>query len=179
MGRIYTRKGDAGETALRGGGRVPKDHPRVEAYGALDEVSSTLGAARAFLQDAELDAVLERIQRDLFVMGAEVAAPEGTGPRVEEAQVLALEREIDRLDAELPRLSAFVLPGGHPAGSLLHMARAICRRAERRMVALARSEVLNPEIVRYLNRLSDLLFVLARTVNRRAGAGETLWRGEG
>ncbi|MDQ7848666.1 MAG: cob(I)yrinic acid a,c-diamide adenosyltransferase [Armatimonadota bacterium] len=179
MGRIYTRTGDAGTTALRGGRRVPKNHPRVEAYGALDELSSTLGAARAFLQDAELQAVVERIQRDLFVLGAEVAAPGQAGPQVEEAQVLALEREIDRLDAELPSLSTFVLPGGHPAGALLHLARAVCRRAERRMVALARSEVLNPEIVRYLNRLSDLLFVLARAVNRRAEVGEVLWPGEG
>ncbi len=179
MGRIYTRTGDAGTTALRGGRRVPKDHPRVEAYGALDELNSTLGAARAFLDDAELGAVVERIQRDLFLLGAEVAAPDQAGPRVEEDRVLALERDIDRLDAELPSLSTFVLPGGHPAGGLLHLARAICRRAERRMVALARNEVLNPQIVRYLNRLSDLLFVLARTANRRTGAAEVPWRGEG
>ncbi len=179
MGRIYTRTGDGGETAQRGARRVPKDHPREEAYGALDELNSTLGAARAFLEDAELGAVLERIQRDLFVMGAEVAAPDQAGPRMDAAQVSALEQEIDRLDVELPPLSAFILPGGHPAGGLLHLARAISRRAERRMVALARSEALNPEIVRYLNRLSDLLFVLARTVNRRAGVGETVWRGEG
>ncbi|MCL6554496.1 MAG: cob(I)yrinic acid a,c-diamide adenosyltransferase, partial [Firmicutes bacterium] len=134
MGRIYTRTGDAGDTALRGGRRVPKDHPRVEAYGALDELNSTLGAARAFLQDAELEAVLERIQRDLFVLGDEVSSPDQAGPRVDAAQVLALEKEIDRLEAELPPLSAFILPGGHPAGGLLHLARAVCRRAERRMV---------------------------------------------
>jgi len=179
VGRIYTRTGDAGETALRGGRRVPKDHPRVEACGALDELNSTLGAARAFLQDAELGTVLERVQRDLFVLGAEVSAPDQAGPRVDAAQVLALEKEIDRLEAELPPLSAFILPGGHPAGGLLHLARAVCRRAERRMVALARRELLNPEVVRYLNRLSDLLFVLARTVNRRAGVDETLWPGKG
>ena len=179
MGRIYTRTGDAGETALRGGRRVPKDHPRVEACGALDELNSTLGAARAFLQDAELGTVLERVQRDLFVLGAEVSAPDQAGPRVDAAQVLALEKEIDRLEAELPPLSAFILPGGHPAGGLLHLVRAVCRRAERRMVALARRELLNPEVVRYLNRLSDLLFVLARTVNRRAGVDETLWPGKG
>ncbi len=181
MTRIYTRTGDAGETGLIGGRRVPKDHPRVVAYGALDELNSALGAARAFLADEEIGALLERIQRELFALGAEVAAPGPSpgGPHATAAQVAALEREIDRFDAALPPLRAFILPGGTPAGSLLHLARTINRRAERRLIALGRSEAVNPEIGRYLNRLSDLLFVLARTVNQRAGASETVWQRDG
>lgn len=177
MTRIYTRTGDAGETGLIGGHRVPKDHPRVEAYGALDELNSALGAVRAVLTDAEVGEVLIRAQHDLFALSAEIAAP-GSGPPVAPvapAQVDALERIIDRLSTGLPPLRAFILPGGNAAGSLLHLARAVARRAERRVVALARAEPLNPEIVRYLNRLSDLLFVLARVVNQRAGAAEVEW----
>jgi cob(I)alamin adenosyltransferase len=177
MPRIYTRTGDAGETGLIGGRRVPKDHPRVEAYGALDEVNSALGAARAFLQDDEIAAVLGRLQQDLFALGAEVAAPGGGAnvPRATAAQVEALEQEIDRFEAALPPLRTFILPGGTPGGSLLHLARAISRRAERRLIALGRMEPLNPDLLRFLNRLSDLLFVLARTVNHREGAAEAAW----
>jgi len=177
MTRIYTRTGDAGETGLIGGRRVRKDDPRVEAYGALDELNSALGAARAFLQDEEIGAILDRIQHELFALGAEVAAP-GDAPDIPHAtaaQVEALERVIDRFDAALPPLRAFILPGGHPAGSLLHLARTIGRRAERRMITLGRTESVNAEIVRYLNRLSDLLFVLARAANRRSGAAEVVW----
>src|SRR3972149_4443472 len=143
MTRIYTRTGDAGETGLIGGRRVPKDHARVEAYGALDELNSALGAARAFLQDQEIGALLEGIQRDLFALGAEVAAPGDAAnvPHATAAQVEALEQEIDRFDAALPPLRAFILPGGTPAGSLLHLARTVNRRAERRLIALGRSEV--------------------------------------
>jgi len=160
---------------------VPKDHARVEAYGALDELNSALGAARAFLQDQEIGALLEGIQRDLFALGAEVAAPGDAAnvPHATAAQVEALEQEIDRFDAALPPLRAFILPGGTPAGSLLHLARTVNRRAERRLIALGRSEAVNPEIVRYLNRLSDLLFVLARTVNQRGGMSETAWQRDG
>lgn len=183
MTRIYTRTGDAGETGLIGGRRVAKDDVRVEAYGALDELNSAVGAARAFLHGgtpsrADLDAAFDQIQRDLFTLGAEIAAPgkEGEGPRVGAADVEALERLIDRFDAALPELRVFILPGGAPAGALLHVARTVARRAERRVVTLSRNESLNPEVLRYLNRLADLLFVLARTVNARAGAGEAEWR---
>jgi len=180
--RIYTRTGDAGETGLIGGRRVAKDDLRVEAYGALDELNSSVGAARAFLHGttsrAELDEALDQIQRDLFALSAEIAAPgkEGTGPRIGAAEVEALEQLIDRFDAALPELRVFILPGGAPAGALLHVARTVARRAERRAVTLARRESLNPEVLRYLNRLADLLFVLARTVNARAGGGEAEWR---
>jgi len=179
MTRIYTRTGDGGQTGLIGGERVSKDHLRVEAYGTLDELNSALGAARAFLGDGEIADVVEQMQHDLFALGAEIASPaEETDrlPRCSPAQVEALEALIDRFDAALPPLRAFILPGGGPAGSLLHLARAVSRRAERRVVTLARAEPLNPEVVRYLNRLSDLLFVLARTVNHRSGMTEILWK---
>lgn len=183
MTRIYTRTGDAGETGLIGGRRVPKDDLRVEAYGALDELNSAVGAARAVLggganSHADLDAAFDQIQRDLFALGAEIAAPgrEGQGPRVGATDVEALERLIDHFDAALPELRAFILPGGSPGGALLHVARTVARRAERRTVTLSRTEPLNPEMLRYLNRLADLLFVLARTVNARAGVGEAEWR---
>jgi cob(I)alamin adenosyltransferase len=181
--RIYTRTGDAGETGLIGGRRVAKDDLRVEAYGALDELNSLIGAVRAALRSeadsqADLDTTFDQIQRDLFTLGAEIAAPgkDAGGPRIGAADVEALERLIDRFDAALPELRAFILPGGAPAGALLHIARTVARRAERRVVSLSRSEPLNPEVLRYLNRLADLLFVLARTVNARAGAGEAEWR---
>jgi len=177
MTRIYTRTGDAGETGLIGGRRVPKDHPRVEAYGTLDELNSALGAARAVLTDGDVGAILIRAQHDLFALSAEIATPgpEHVPVRITPAHVAALEQTIDRFAADLPPLRAFVLPGGSAAGSLLHLARTLARRAERRVVTLARTEATNPEIVRYLNRLSDLLFILARTVNQRAGAAETEW----
>jgi len=195
--RIYTRTGDRGETGLIGGRRVSKDDARVEAYGALDELNSAIGAARAFLAGAagafpagaadaraDLAAACDQIQRDLFALGAEIAAPgkEGQGPRVAATDVDALEAWIDRFDAALPALRVFILPGGTPGGALLHVARTVARRAERRVVTLSRAEPLNPEILRYLNRLADLLFVLARAANARAGVTEDEWRpgqGEG
>ncbi len=196
MTRIYTRTGDRGETGLIGGRRVLKDDARVEAYGSLDELNSAIGAARAALAQeggaaagraeatAEIDAALDQIQRDLFVIGAEVAAPgnEAQGPRIGPPEVAALESIIDHLDAALPALRVFILPGGSPAGAALHMARTVARRAERRVVTLSRAEPVNPEILRYLNRVADLLFVLARAVNARAGVTEAEWRsgkGEG
>ncbi|HEY8468782.1 MAG TPA: cob(I)yrinic acid a,c-diamide adenosyltransferase [Longimicrobiales bacterium] len=182
MPRIYTRTGDRGETGLLGGGRVPKAHPRVEAYGAVDELNSVIGWALVLQQDAEVRRKLGSIQPDLFTLGAHLAAPPATGrrrrpvlPELGADRVAELERWIDEADAELPELHAFILPGGSPAGAALHVARTVCRRAERRVVALAEHEHVAEEIIIYLNRLSDLLFMLARLANHRAGAAETLW----
>lgn len=180
--RIYTRTGDRGETHLFGGERVPKDHPRVEAYGSVDELNSVLGLVRARLEPGELETLIARIQHTLFSIGAELATARTEDPklaahlpRVGPERVEELERWIDRLDADLEPLRAFILPGGTEVASLLHVARSVARRAERRVITLARTEPLNPEILRYLNRLSDLLFVAARWMNRRAGREETRW----
>jgi len=179
VGRIYTRTGDAGETSLFGGKRVPKDDLRVEAYGTVDELGSFLGLARAHLQqDRDVAEVLLEIQRELFALGAELARPgsatRGANPeRITADQVRRLEETIDRFDAELPPLQLVILAGG--PGAFLHVARTIARRAERRIVALHRREPLNPELLRYINRLSDLLFVLARVVNHRHGEAEVVW----
>ncbi|MBI3948270.1 MAG: cob(I)yrinic acid a,c-diamide adenosyltransferase [Armatimonadetes bacterium] len=182
--RIYTRTGDGGETGLAGGGRVRKDAARVEAYGTVDEANAHVGLARALLDDPALDAVLERVQNDLFDLGSDLATPEAGDPskprrsaiRVQPAQVAQLEEDIDRLQADIPPLRRFILPGGDPAAAALHVARCVCRRAERRVVALAQGEPTNREALRYLNRLSDLLFVMARAVNARRGRAEPLWR---
>jgi cob(I)alamin adenosyltransferase len=179
--KIYTKTGDKGETGLFDGTRVPKDAIRVDAYGAVDELNATLGAAAAFLEDAEIAGVLQDIQRDLFAVGARLADPragrEGKAEkdRFEPERVAHLEQVIDRFEAELPPLRQFILPGGSRAGALLHLARTACRRAERRIVTLAREAEVAPAVVAYLNRLSDLLFVLARAVNRRARAEEVPW----
>jgi cob(I)alamin adenosyltransferase len=192
--RIYTRTGDQGETGLIGGARVPKDDLRVEAYGTLDEASSALGLLAAHLDAGLADAVRE-VQRTLFAIGAEMASPEPAStagepgraraaaqperaPSVGAADVEALERLIDGWEAGLPPLRAFVLPGGSPAAALCHLARSMVRRAERRAVALARSAPVNPEILRYLNRLSDCLFVMARLINHRAGIPDAAWEPE-
>ncbi|MDQ7820296.1 MAG: cob(I)yrinic acid a,c-diamide adenosyltransferase [Armatimonadota bacterium] len=176
--RIYTRAGDAGETGLIGGRRVPKDHPRVEAYGAVDELNAHLGAVRALARAREVTALLGEIQHRLFDLGAELATPPThippAGVRAED--VAALERAIDRYQDRLAPLRAFVLPGGTPLAASLHVARAVCRRAERRVVALARAEPVRPEVLQYLNRLSDLLFVLAREANRAARRADVLWQ---
>jgi cob(I)alamin adenosyltransferase len=180
--KIYTRTGDRGETGLFGGERVPKDHPRVAAYGAVDELNAAVGLARALDPPAFEDELLQRIQRQLFTVGAELATPDPArlanalgGPPTGESDVTELEQAIDRLEAGLPPLKAFILPGGSPRGAALHVARTVCRRAERRVVGLARQTAISPAIVRYLNRLSDLLFVLARAANARAGAGDLPW----
>lgn len=181
--KIYTRAGDAGKTGLFGGDRVRKNHPRVAAYGDVDELNAALGVAlaaepRAFARD-----LLERVQRDLFTIGAELATPDSAklsralkdGPLKPDA-TLALEAEIDRCQATLAPLDRFILPGGAPKAAALHVARTVCRRAERAVVALAESDVvLSPHILTYLNRLSDLLFVLARVANAAAGAPEPQW----
>jgi cob(I)alamin adenosyltransferase len=179
--KIYTKTGDGGETSLFGGGRVAKDDARVEAYGAVDELNAALGLARALSPVAEIDAELARIQAELFAVGAELATPHEAraresipGVRVEWAE--ALERQMDRWDAARPPLTAFVLPGGTPVAAALHVARGTCRRAERRAVALSHLAPIDPNVVVYLNRLSDFLFEAARAANLRAGVAETLWQ---
>jgi cob(I)alamin adenosyltransferase len=177
--KIYTRTGDTGETSLFDGTRARKDDPRVDAYGEVDELNAWLGFVRASSSDAAIDGELAAIQRDLFALGAQLADPaDRLAARVTKAvvgddDVARLERAIDRLDAPLPPLRRFILAGGTPAGAALHVARTICRRAERRIVSL--DPPVDPVLVRYINRLSDLLFVLARAVNHRSGSTETEW----
>jgi len=175
--RIYTRGGDDGTTGLRGGARVGKDTLRVAAYGDVDEAGSAVGVARAQAPDPRLDAILARIQDLLFELGAQLSSPpDAPGPQgVRDDDVLWLERTIDEAEAELEPLRSFILAGGAPAAAHLFLARAVCRRAERSVVALGRVETVPPVALRFLNRLSDALFVLARLANRRAGAPETRW----
>ncbi len=176
---IYTRTGDEGDTGLFGGRRVRKDDPRVEAYGAVDEANAAVGVCRAVGVDPRVGALLGRIQAELLHVGADLAAPEGAAPgglaRVGEPQVSALEAAIDAFSAELPPLRHFVLPAGGSAAAALHVARTVVRRAERRTVALAAEAAVNPAALRYLNRLSDLLFVLARHATWSAGLPEEPW----
>jgi cob(I)alamin adenosyltransferase len=179
--KIYTRTGDTGETGLLGGVRVRKSVPRVEAYGTLDELSAMLGMAGAILADVEMAGLLRNVQRDLFALGAQLADVRGregqpTGKAtVPDARLAVLEQAIDRAQAELPPLRSFILPGGCEAGARLHLARTICRRAERRIAALAEAEPVAPVVLAYVNRLSDLLFVLARLANHRARIQELTW----
>jgi cob(I)alamin adenosyltransferase len=178
--KIYTKTGDTGETSLFDNTRVSKADARVDAYGEVDEVNACLGAARAAGVDADLGGALEQIQKDLFALGARLADPSSriaarvTKAAIADADVERLEQTIDRLEAELPPLRRFILPGGSPAGSLLHLSRTVCRRAERRVIALGPNAV-EPILVVYLNRLSDLLFVMARAANHRARMPETEW----
>jgi cob(I)alamin adenosyltransferase len=180
--RIYTRTGDAGDTGLFGGGRVSKAHPRVEAYGAVDELNATLGCARAVSGDATIQALIEGAQADLFAIGAHLATPPVEGkrkapwlPALPAERIVALERWIDDAEAELEPLRSFILPGGSAAGAALHLARTVCRRAERRVIAFAAAGAVDADIVVYLNRLSDVLFVAARLANAREGVPETRW----
>lgn len=180
--RIYTRTGDTGQTALFGGGRVGKDHPRVAAYGDVDELNSTIGVVRATAPVELFDALLESIQRDLFSIGGHLATPDPDKVRkalakaeLSSGQVDRFERTIDDADAELEPLKAFILPGGSPKAAALHISRTVCRRAERQVVALAALEPVPSEFIVYLNRLSDLLFTLARLANHRAGVGDVTW----
>jgi len=178
---IYTGGGDGGETGLFGGGRVSKDDTRVEAYGAVDELNASLGLARAAGLPPDLDALAARVQDQLFVLGADLATPPDSSARgnrvvrLEEGAAATLEPEIDRLEAELPPLRSFVLPGGSAGGAALHAARTVCRRAERRTVTLARREKISNGVIPFLNRVSDLLFVMARAANARAGIPEAPW----
>lgn len=180
--KIYTKAGDDGQTALFGGGRVEKDHPRVEAYGDVDELNAFLGMARAVEMMPRIDEVLVPIQRDLFSIGALLATPDHDKmreqllkARIDGDRIAELERAIDECERELEPLRSFILPGGTPKSAALHVARTVCRRAERRIVALHRADPLPELVVIYMNRLSDLLFMLARVANRRAGAGEVTW----
>jgi len=178
--KIYTKTGDAGDTSLFDNSRVSKADPRVDAYGEVDEVNACLGAALAAEVGADIAAVLTTVQKDLFAVGARLADPSSriaervTKAAVTSQQVALLEVTIDRLEMELPPLRRFILPGGSPAGSLLHLARTVCRRAERRVIGLG-PDAVEPGVIIYLNRLSDLLFVMARAVNHRAGIPETEW----
>lgn len=173
---VYTKFGDQGKTALIGGAVVPKDHPRVEAYGSVDELNAVLGLAMAFMEDGELAASLARAQKDLFIVGAELA---GGKKQISPSRAGELEREIDLMWAELPPLRHFIIPGGSRTASLLHLARTVCRRAERQAVRLSTSEKkkINPDIIIYLNRLGDLLFTQARYVNYRKKKDEAVWKG--
>lgn len=180
--KIYTKTGDTGQTGLFGGGRVPKDDLRVEAYGDVDELNAVLGMARCIEMMPRIDEVLVPIQRDLFAIGALLATPDRDRmashlekARIDEARITELEHAIDDGEAELEPLRAFIIPGGTPKAAALHVARTVCRRAERHVVRLQRDVELPPLAIIYLNRLSDLLFTLARLANHRAGAGEVTW----
>jgi cob(I)alamin adenosyltransferase len=177
--RIYTRGGDTGETSLGDGARVPKHALRVAAYGTVDEANAAIGIARLHA-DQPVDEMLGRIQNDLFDLGADLCTPENgrraaVALRIVAAQVERLEHEIDEMNATLRPLDSFILPGGTPAAAYLHLARTVTRRAERLVSELARTEAVNPEALKYLNRLSDHLFVLGRQVND-GGARDVLWR---
>jgi len=177
--KLYTRTGDGGETSLFDGTRVKKNDERVDAYGIVDELNAWIGFARSAGAETSIDSALVEIQRDIFALGAQLADPADklaarvTKAVLTDADVARLERLIDQFEAELPPLRRFILAGGTSAGSALHVARTVCRRAERRIVAL--EPPVEPVLLRYINRLSDLLFVLARAANHRAGVSETEW----
>ncbi len=178
--KIYTKTGDAGETGLFGGTRVSKASAKVSAYGDVDELNSVLGLARLSPIDEPHDALLAAIQSELFDLGAELASRAGKDPgvaKIDDARIEELERAIDRAESELTPLTSFILPGGTHAAAHLHLARTVCRRAERSVVALAQTDPVRPEVLRYLNRLSDLLFVLARLANARGGVPDVRWEG--
>lgn len=173
LSRIYTRTGDDGTTGLGDGDRVRKDDARVEAYGTVDELNSALGMLAPLGIPADLEELVSSLQQQLFDLGGELCIP---GRMViESSDVSRLEKDLDRLNASLPPLREFVLPGGNAAAAACHLARAICRRAERRTITMAETAAVNAHSIRYLNRLSDLLFVLARTLNLRSGHAEVLW----
>jgi cob(I)alamin adenosyltransferase len=180
--KIYTKTGDTGDTGLFGGGRVPKDDPRVVAYGDVDELNAVIGMARAVEQMTRIDEVLVPVQRDLFAIGALLATPDREKmaqhlekARIDRERIAQLEQAIDDAESELEPLRAFIMPGGTPKAAALHVARTVCRRAERHVVRLQHTVELPELTVIYLNRLSDLLFTLARLANKRSGAGEVTW----
>ncbi|MEX2466480.1 MAG: cob(I)yrinic acid a,c-diamide adenosyltransferase [Gemmatimonadota bacterium] len=181
--KIYTRSGDDGGTALFGGGRVPKAHARVEAYGTVDELNAVLGVAVSHVRDPEIGARLQAIQHDLFTLGADLATPPARAgrkrpatPEIPSGRVAEMEAWMDAADLELPALTAFVLPGGSQGAATLHLARTVCRRAERSVVDLKDSDPVSDGVIPYLNRLSDLLFTFARLENHRAGVPDVEWR---
>ncbi len=177
--KIYTKSGDLGETSLFGGRRVPKYHLRIEAYGTVDELNSILGLVASQFAEPDLRDLVERVQAELFEVGADLATPLDAKTshvvRVNAHSIARLEQEIDAWQESLPQLQSFILPGGAVTGATLHVARTVCRRAERTLTALAEEEEIHPDVLRYLNRLSDWLFVLARVVNHRQGKTETPW----
>jgi cob(I)alamin adenosyltransferase len=178
--KIYTKTGDSGDTRLFNGTKVRKYDDRVEAYGDVDELNSFIGAAASFLQDAALTSMLAEVQKDLFSVGAQLADPgfrQQTRAKfqISRERVETLEKAIDSFETELPPLRQFILAGGGNGGALLHVARTVCRRAERRVVSLSEKVEVNPIVIEYLNRLSDFLFVMARVVNHRESKGEILW----
>ena len=177
--KIYTKFGDSGETALYGGTRLGKDAPQFEAIGTVDELNAYTGYVQTLIDDPDLSALLARVQNHLFAVGADLATPtthsKASEMRISGDFTTEMETAIDTLSEELPPLRNFILPGGCPAGAILHIARVVCRRSERCVVRLTREAAVNPEILRSLNRLSDLLFVLARTVNFRANTSEPIW----
>jgi cob(I)alamin adenosyltransferase len=180
--KIYTKTGDAGMTGLLGSGRYAKDEPRIEAYGSVDELNATIGSVRAAKPHDEIDRMLARVQNDLFVVGSALADPDPEGRfhnAVDPDMTAQLEFWIDMLEDELPPLTQFILPGGTSAGAALHLARTVCRRAERHVVTLSRAtgESVPTTVIIYLNRLSDFLFVVARAANARAGVCDTPWTG--
>jgi cob(I)alamin adenosyltransferase len=178
--KIYTKTGDKGETGLFRGPRVPKHDFRVEAYGNVDELNAILGVLLAQIQDPETRNLVESIQHELFEIGADLATPiqENDDPRmrITEEFTNRLEKAIDSVESKLPELAYFILPGGSPSGAMLHLARTICRRAERSITQLQAADAINPEIIRYINRLSDLLFTLARAENQLASKPEIPWQ---
>ena len=177
--KIYTKFGDSGETALYGGTRITKDASQIEAIGTVDELNAYIGYAQTQIHDADLSELMDCIQNHLFAVGADLATPQShtkaTEMCISDEFTLEMEKAIDRLSDELPPLTNFILPGGSTAGALLHVARAVCRRGERCVVRLSRETDINPEIMRCLNRLSDLLFVFARVVNHRSQMPEPIW----
>lgn len=174
LSRIYTRTGDEGTTGLGNNQRMPKDHPRIEAIGAVDELNAWLGLLLTHSLSEPLGQALTRIQHELFDLGGELSIPPAS--LINATQVQALEQVLDELNEKLPPLKEFILPGGTATASLCHLARVTCRRAERRVVSLAKEEAVNAESLKYLNRLSDVLFVMARTLTHEAGAPEILWK---
>ncbi len=178
--KIYTKFGDTGETALYGGTRIPKDALQIEALGTVDELNAYIGYVGTFIEDTDIADLLECIQNHLFSLGADLATP-ASHTKSSEMQISAdftmeMEKAIDTFSDELPPLTKFILPGGGTAGAVLHVARAVCRRSERCVVRLTREVEVNPEIIRFLNRLSDLLFVMARVVNHRSQMSEPIWK---
>lgn len=180
--KIYTKGGDKGETGLFGGERVPKDSIRIEAYGTIDELNSFIGLTIIEIKDQEVKELLNRIQNNLFTLGSDLAAPDNEKnkkhniPRIKESHFGEIEKEIDKFDSRMEELRNFILPGGCKSSALLHICRIICRRAERRVVTLSNGVNLNPEIIIFLNRLSDLFFVLARYENKISGIEDIKWQ---
>lgn len=180
--KIYTKFGDKGQTSLFGGSVVTKDDPRVEAYGSIDELNAFLGTVISFTEIDEIKNSLTKIQNDLFVIGSELASPKNKTVFLSAVRIIDLEKEIDSIEPQLAPLKNFILPGGNKTASLLHLARTVCRRAERRIIEFSKieqtkDEQINPDIIIYINRLSDLLFVQARLVNHRKKIDEVLWKG--